>query len=255
MNEISKLNLPDDSIRYVLWQRAEYRSPFLQHFISFAGRILGGKNAKSLYMKYLVGSWFEKSRSSEISDLYLSNLTKIMTVMRPKLPNHCDRILDIGCGLGGIDVLLYHQFSTAPNEHVELWMLDKDDDSPLRGGHYAGFTDTTTAAYNSLDVTRNFLEANKVPSNRIQLVNIEQDSFPSSIKFDLVLSLLSWGFHYPVDVYLEKVVQSLKSSGALFIDIRRDTDGMDKLKSAFKEVNVVHKGKKNLFVCAQSGIE
>ena len=39
-------------------------------------------------------------------------------------------------------------------------------------------------------------------------------------KVDIVMSLLSWGFHYPIEVYSSTVRQLLKPGGRLILTIR-----------------------------------
>lgn len=204
---------------------------------------------KNLYMKYIAGSLFEKKRSNAVARLYFQDLVRIVDIMKPYLPAKCKNVLDIGCGLGGLDVLIFREYTTK-NNPIELWLLDRDDDSPVYERHYTGFRQEA-AAYNSLMITRKFMLANGVPSNCINLVNIAEDKFPSNQDFDLVISYLAWGFHFPVEAYLDSVKHSLRKGGVLFIDIRKDTDGVDKLKSCFHDVKILDIGKKNMFVIAQ----
>ena len=58
------------------------------------------------------------------------------------------------------------------------------------------------------------LEMNGVPGVCIHKINIHDKAFPTG-PFDVILSLLSWGFHYPVDLYLPKVLETLAPNGIL----------------------------------------
>jgi SAM-dependent methyltransferase len=203
-------------------------------------------------MKYLSSSWIEKRRLNLIAHYYFSDMKRTLDIMKSHLPASCERILDIGCGLGGIDAILFWEYSN--NNKIDLWLLDKNDDSPLFRRHYTGYHNVATA-YNSLEITRQFLEANGVSPSAINLVNIAEDELPSNQQFDIIMSLLSWGFHFPVDEYLVYVIRSLKKEGVLFMDIRKNTDGVEKLRAVFHNVNILYEGKKCLFVVAKKFLE
>jgi SAM-dependent methyltransferase len=250
MERPTTFRLPNDSVRYLLWQRADYRSPLVKGLMAFLHKSGGGNTLKSIYMKHIAGSWLETMRRRSIADYYFSEMATIIATMRPHLPNTCERILDIGCGLGGIDALLFHEYHP-DDKPVELWMLDKNDDSPLYGRHYVGF-ENVPAAYNSLEITRHFLESNGVPRSAIRLIDIGQDSFPRDHTFDVVVSLLAWGFHFPVDTYLRDVSHSLREGGTLFIDIRDNTDGIRKLESVFRDVDILAVGEKHRLAVARN---
>jgi hypothetical protein len=49
--------------------------------------------------------------------------------------------------------------------------------------------------------------------------------------FDIIISTYSWGFHYPVDTYLDEVASKLAPSGVLILDIRHNTPGEDFLRA------------------------
>ena len=58
-------------------------------------------------------------------------------------------------------------------------------------------------------------------------------------KLDLVLSLISWGFHYPVGVYLDRVYELLNDDGRLILDVRTRTDGLNVLTQKFGSYEVI----------------
>ena len=72
----------------------------------------------------------------------------------------------------------------------------------------------------------------------------DQNEIRVEAKFDLVLSLISWGFHYPVETYLARVHEILRPGGHLIMDVRKKTDGMDQIRARFETVEVLVDSKK-----------
>ncbi len=140
------------------------------------------------------------------------------------------KILDIGCGIAGVDCVLNSQYKNA-----SFYLLDKTTvDKKI---HY-GFQ-KNGAFYNSLPVAKEILEINGVNSDRINLIEVDDPSavvLPNGM--DLVVSIMSWGFHYPVDVYLDKVTKILSDKGVLVIDVRANTNGIELLEGKFEDVFV-----------------
>lgn len=142
------------------------------------------------------------------------------------------RILDIGCGMAGIDVFLAKHYGKG----ARITLCDKQG---LSKKINAGFNPRAEdfAHYHDFAAAIALLKANKVPFNRIdRCIDLHQDPFPED-EFDVVISLLSWGFHYPISTYRPK------SAGVVIADIRRGTDGEKELE-AYGELTVVHEAKK-----------
>ena len=148
------------------------------------------------------------------------------------LPSRAMSILDIGCGMAGIDVFLYRHYSTS--EPV-LSLLDKEGFSKRIYYGYHG----TGAFYNSLAVAKEFLIANDVPPTKIIASDVDAGGFPKSNVFDVIISLISWGFHYPVEVYLDEAFDALSDAGVLIIDIRRNTGGKQILSEKFSSAETI----------------
>jgi len=163
-----------------------------------------------------------------VSALYKKEMVEIFNTMSEYLPAKPLAILDIGAGMGGIDLVLYHHYNNKPN----LYLLDKDGVSEKIN---AGFNKTAEdfSHYNSFAHAKLFLTDNNVPADHIHTINISSEAFPTEQKFDLVISLLSWGFHYPISTYVQEVYDSLQSGGSLIIDVRKDTDGISELTKMF----------------------
>ncbi len=158
--------------------------------------------------------------ADSVRDDYLS--------IRKHLPAVCTDILDIGCGMAGIGIMLTRHYHGECNLHL----LDKDGVSDnLRYGYHE-----EASHYNSLAVTREFLILNQVNPVNIFTYDVSKNEFPA-IKAQIILSLISCGFHYPVCTYLEQIREM--SSGIVVLDIRKGTDQMKQLADSFRHVETI----------------
>jgi hypothetical protein len=127
--------------------------------------------------------------------------------IEPYLPETCDAILDIGAGMGGIDVLLNRHYGG----DVAVTLLDGVRDEPQMTRH--------SKTFSNYDVARNFLRLNGVRDVRSIDANrtLRAPSF-----FDLVISLKSWCFHVKAERYAEFVAGcSIAGQTRIIVDMRR----------------------------------
>jgi SAM-dependent methyltransferase len=130
-------------------------------------------------------------------------------------------VLDIGCGLAGIDALLVRKFGAR-----RVHLLDGDGSaSQVNGWNRA------TDAWNDVEKGVELVRVNGGPDIEV-ITHIAGRQLQIDDQLDLVISLRSWGHHYPIPVYLPLVRQVLRSDGMLILDIRRKTDGVQQLEAA-----------------------
>jgi len=122
--------------------------------------------------------------------------------MKPYLPDNVSTVLDIGCGLGGIDVLLSRHYPEA-----EFWLMDGTGD----GQRTTGWGETMEP-FNDIEMTKRVMELNGVAAN---CHSIDPDF---TIRADLVISLYSWCFHYPASTYIDLVNRS--GAHTVIVDVR-----------------------------------
>ena len=175
-----------------------------------------------------------KIRAQKIIDMYFSGMKREYETLQVFLPVNCSKILDIGCGIAGIDVYINEHYSS---QSIEYYLLDK---SEVKENVYYMFKDKG-AFYNSLDLAKATLASNGIHENND--INIEKN-------VDLALSLISWGFHYPVNTYLDKVYALLNRKGVLILDIRKGTDGLDLITKKFGEYRKILETDKYIRICA-----
>lgn len=170
-----------------------------------------GKNFASEYMQELLQTYQHFSQ-------YLPNKAKL-------------HVLDIGCGMCGIDVFISQNYP----KKTEFVLLDKNGTSKkINCGFHKDVKDFSF--YSDFSQAAALLESNGVDD--YQFVDISKHEFPKK-SFDVVISLLSWGFHYPISTYNP----AIKKGGIIIADIRKGTDG-EKQLSNFGELKIIHEAKK-----------
>ena len=224
--------LPKNSIKYLLLQRTSYLKnnqlakilnavPFYQLSVGLKARLL----------------------TSPIRQEFNQDMLDEFSSLKPFLPAAANSILDIGCGLAGIDVLISQHYQN----QIEIFLLDKTSTDKKIYYHF----NQKGSFYNSLPLAKKILEINGVDSNKIHLQEATDDNkieFPGT--FDIIISLISWGYHYPAATYLEPAYQKLNPGGALILDIRKNTGGEKEIAEKFGSYQVISKTEKSIRILA-----
>jgi len=123
---------------------------------------------------------------------------------------NAESIASIGCGNGFVE--LYLAKFLKPKI---LYLIDIEE---TPGKHHHGIN-IEGAGYSNLTQTKKFLEANLEHPPIIVLINPQKYLLPA-IKAQLIISILSAGFHYPINSYNKFIMNSLDSNGILIFDQR-----------------------------------
>ena len=137
----------------------------------------------------------------------------------PYLPKSPEKIVDIGCGFALYDSLIYHHYRLQGKE-VNFYLVDQTRvEKPSR----FGYEDNNYKFYSSLEWAVKIAILNGVSPNSIHPVEASPENVTriGSETVDFVHSHVSWGFHYPISLYLEAVYHILKPGGILYVQIRR----------------------------------
>ncbi|MEN8162918.1 MAG: class I SAM-dependent methyltransferase [Acidobacteriota bacterium] len=226
-------------MRYILLQR-----PMLQRFNGIARwlRLSAG-------LKLAVDS---AVRSGAIKREFVRMIEEDYASMRPSLPSEAMRILDVGCGVAGIDVLLFRHYRQAPD--LEFFLLDQTNSrSDLRYGFSSG-----AEFYNSLQISKRMLGVNGVNTANVRLIEARESREIPVGNLDLVISIASWGFHYPVSDYLEQVYEALKPGGKLILDVRTGQGQEKALRGRFETLDLIAEtwnGKAGRFCAAKGPVD
>ncbi len=233
----TEIYLPDHAIRYVLLQRTGYLA--LPRSIVY--RALSKLSPWEL--TNFVVPVEARFRKHCVKELFNEDIAREYESIRPALPEQCSAILDVGCGIGGIDVMLNRHYAES---RPTFFLLDKTQVDSV----YYGFK-SKGAFYNSLDVAKEVLIANGVAGEKIELVQAtEHNRIEIEGPVDLVISLISWGFHYPVETYLDRVHELLRPGGHLILDVRKGTNGEATIRHKFASVREIEATQKYTRVLA-----
>ena len=109
------------------------------------------------------------------------------------LPQNVESILDIGCGLGIVNIFLNQKYKN----YLKFFMLDKDKiDSSIKYGFSENYE-----SYNDLSETENLLYSNGIDKGQLYIKNVDKN-IDINLKLDLIISLKSMCYHYPLENYL-----------------------------------------------------
>jgi hypothetical protein len=216
-----QFRIPDEALRYILYQRTAYlRLPVTRLYRHLFRRLpfnVPLYNA-AVALEARVGA-------ERVKALYRQDMRDEFASIRAFLPPSCASILDIGCGVAGIDVLLDRHYA---GQQPDFYLLDR---SEVASSVYYLF-EPRGAFYNSFDVARVLLAGNGIAGERIHTLTAS-DRFEIDIhgwRTDLVISLLSWGFYYPVQAYARAVFELLADGGRVILDVRKGTGRLASLR-------------------------
>lgn len=153
---------------------------------------------------------FQRSRYSEhkvpdVADVrrrYAAHVAEDFEGMRAHLPAQVRSILEVGCGVGALNVFLQRAFPEA-----SVTLLDGDKVSRDGGAGYS----STPDIYNSRERTEQLLAANGCKVDRWLDIGTKE-----VLEADLIVSLASWGYHYPLATY--------RARGFAIVDLRRNAE-------------------------------
>jgi ubiquinone/menaquinone biosynthesis C-methylase UbiE len=147
------------------------------------------------------------------------------------LPENLGTVVDIGSGIGVQNILLREKF---PDSYIQMIDKTREENEIWYGFKEKG------AFYNSMTAAERLMKANDCAKNmNFQEVTPNNQICMKDNSVDLVTSFISWGFHYPVETYLDEVIRVMKPGASLIIDVRHNTDGHVKLSSVFESVRVI----------------
>lgn len=171
---------------------------------------------------------FEKWKAA-----YEASLRSIFDQILPALPESCGSILDIGSGLGGIDVLLAGHYDFRP----AVRLVDGESDPPIVKQSFEPFND--------MKVAGDFLWKNGVkdfgyytPGNLAMAAEKEG-------KFDLVVSFFAYAFHIHPGNYLDDLLKVIRKDTIVVLDVRRSKEvWLQILVDALGVPKVLHRAEK-----------
>jgi SAM-dependent methyltransferase len=239
------ISTPDEALPYVLLQRTEYLViPSKKFLVRVLCRLTGRSAVEAAVMVE------SRVRRRAIRRRYDADMRAEYASLREWLPERPEAILDVGCGLGGIDILLFEHYKRERALH--FYLLDRTQTDT---GITYGFK-SRADFYNSLELTRHMLVKNGLPAESLTTIEARDDNgidLPGRV--DLVISLISWGFHYPVATYLKRSHELLLPGGRLILDVRKNVDGLQEIETTFGNAQVIFEDTKRRRVLAIRGAD
>lgn len=137
------------------------------------------------------------------------------TVIDNYINRPIERILDIGCGLAFESRQFYKKYNT------ELYLIDGDYDdnkeSQIRFSSWS--SETNLKYYSKFDDLNSFFSNDGIKNYK--LINCEDIQLSKAVKFDLICSYLSCGFHYPLETYKELILSHSTENTLLIFTLRK----------------------------------
>jgi len=190
-------------------------------------KFLRKKIGRFIFTNFLIHFFQNKNIEKNCSELFENEISTI----KDFLPNKLENIMDIGCGLGIINIFLNKIYRNSPN----FYLLDKNHlDNKIK----YGFSDNYES-YNDLNETRKILLDNGIKDNRINIFNVDND-INIVKKIDLVISLKSMGYHYPFEKYILLFKKCCNKDTTFIFDIAADQYEVNFFKKYFDQVNVLY---------------
>ena len=221
-----QVDIPDSATPYILFQRTTYQ----RLAGSLPYRILERISPVPLYKPSV---FLEASLARDrIKHLYLTDMKAEYDAISEHLPDRCESVLDIGCGIAAINIFLQRHYGRA----TDFFLLDRSH----MEDRIVYSLEERASLYSSLELAQEVLSRNGIDNSQIHLLETaDSNDIHVEKPIDLVISLISWGFHYPVSVYLDEVYDVMATGGHLIMDVRDGTSGVDDIGEKFGNVTAI----------------
>ena len=196
------LKLTRDMAQLAILQRIELANKFLIRVRKLFGRYLFSK----IFSKFLINKKQISKKYLEIINKEYKNIEKFLI--------DGQKILTIGGGIGGIELLILKKF---PNTKIDLIEKNYISDK-IR----YGWDNENQEGYNNLLLTGNFFNLNGIDKTKYNIYDYEEKNFPNK-NYDLIISLYSLDYHYDFYIYLNYLRSvSNENTKIIFDTIRPD---------------------------------
>ncbi len=208
--------LPKKAARLIVLQRIE-----------LAGNIL--KKIRKLFGRYFFSNFVTKYflNSVKISNEYYKIMYDEFLTIKKFINDDDNLFLSIGAGVGGLEAIINQNLPEKNYFFIEKNYISKKV-------KYGWTGQSNSEAYNSLDIQKEFLLANKMNDQQINIIDFDGGNLPMK-KFDIITSFFSLDYHYDFDLYINYLKKvSKKNTKIIFDTIRADF-----FKKIFKNVEII----------------
>tara|TARA_B100000941_G_scaffold250551_1_gene196871 strand:+ start:174 stop:866 length:693 start_codon:yes stop_codon:yes gene_type:complete len=206
--------LSRDAARLVILQRIELASPNLKKVRKLFGRYLFSK----IFSKYAINP-------DVISKNYY-NIMKSEFLTIKHFINHSNKILSIGSGMGGLEVIINNDFKDSFFTMIERNFVSKK----IR----YGWDNENSEAYNNFRLLEEFLQKHNIDKKKYELIDYDKQKLPQR-NYDVITSLYSLDFHYDFEIYKDYLRQNSSNKTIIIFDTIRPSF----FKNIFKSVEII----------------
>ena len=203
-----------DIARLAILQRIELANPFLKKIRKVFGRYL----FSNFFSKYFVNIKVISNNYLKIMEAEYNNIEKFLV--------RGQRILSIGSGVGGLEVIINSKFDSCIFTFIERDFISKK----IR----YGWDNLNSEGYNSLKLLEKFLNMNNLSSQNFELIDYDKNNLPEK-KYDLITSLYSLDYHYKFEIYEDYLRKSSNSNTTIIFDTIRP----EYFEKIFEKVEVI----------------
>ena len=182
---------------------------------------------RSLFTKFLIYFFQDKNLDKKVFYKIKNEFDSIIKY----LPKNATNIMDIGCGIGLIDIFINNHYTNCQ----KFYLLDKNS---IDNKVVYGFSENYES-YNLNNITKNFLINNNIKESKLNLIDVDSDFYIKPKSIDLCISLVSMGYHYPLSIYLETIKEVSNENTVFIFDIATEYQDLDNVKKYFSKVEII----------------
>lgn len=157
---------------------------------------------------------------------YEASIQSLFENIKPALPQECGSILDIGSGLGGVDILLARHFGGAT-----ISLLDGPDAAP--------HVHASNIPFSNAEVAKDFHA-----KNGSKFVQTYWPAPPPAEHFDLIVSFAAYCFHIAPFEYMPVLMNNVRPHTIMIFDVRKKKEWLAQLVTAFGKPQVLFNAEK-----------
>ena len=207
------------SRKLILLQRNE--------LLSNRQKYLRKRFGRYIFTNFLI-HYFQKN---DLKILTENLFRKELETFEKYLPSNVENIMDIGCGLGVLNIFINQKYQNNPN----FYLLDKNTvDNKIKYGFSKDYE-----SYNDLNETKNILLKNGLSKEQIYIKNVDQE-ITTDNKINLVISLKSMGYHYPLENYINLIKSTCSTKTVFIFDVFWEKYSLSDVKKYFNEAKIIY---------------
>lgn len=148
-------------------------------------------------------------------------------------------LVSIGPGCGLVELMYFYK-----KGFDQILLIDIEESSL-----HQHLFNSEGSGYASLDATKSFFIANNISPEKIMICNPKKNILPK-FEYGLLISLISMGFHYPCNDYVDFILGNINKEGVIILDKRIGApDPGFSLLSEFLEINNQIESQKKIRIC------